>query len=100
MTWFAILSLVASAGKPEFLIAFAISLTAALAIQSEFWRFLAARRGWGFAIAAMPLHLLYFTYSGLAFGAGLLMHLVGIRPPEAQLRRAPRCLGAPTRGSR
>jgi glycosyltransferase involved in cell wall biosynthesis len=84
LTWTAILSLAASFDRPLFLIPFAISLAATLALQSDFWRFLAARRGWGFAIAVMPLHLLYFTYSGLAFGAGLLMHLVGVRPPEAQ----------------
>ncbi len=84
LTWAAILSLAACVDRPLFLIPFATSLAATLVLQRDFWRFFAARRGWGFAIAAMPMHLLYFSYSGLAFAAGLLMHLVGVRAPEAQ----------------
>ena len=43
-------------------------------VQRRFYRFLAGRRGWRFAIQAIPLHLLYFLYSGVGFGAGLIAH--------------------------
>ncbi len=83
-TWLAIVFLGASAGRPFFMIPFALGLGATVALQVDFWRFLAARRGWGFAIAAIPMHLLYFSYSGLAFAAGFVLHLAGERPPAVQ----------------
>jgi hypothetical protein len=44
-------------------------------INREFYRFLAGRRGWSFAAGTMPLHLLYFWYSGASFAAGVARHL-------------------------
>ena len=38
-----------------------------------FYAFLARKRGWGFALAALPWHILYFLLSGAAFGLGLAM---------------------------
>jgi len=83
-TWLAQLSLVISIDHPIFLILVAFCIGITLSLQSEFWRFFAARKGWGFALAAMPVHLLYFSYSGLAFAAGLLLHVSGERAPEEQ----------------
>ena len=42
-----------------------------LALNNDFYAFLASRRGWGFAAAAFPLHLLYFLYSGVSLVAGV-----------------------------
>ena len=47
-------------------------------INHEFYAFLAARRGWGFALAAAPLHLLYYCYSGVAFVIGLGGYLTSV----------------------
>jgi hypothetical protein len=48
-------------------------------INHRFYRFLAARRGWFFAVRAVPLHLLYFVYSGAAFVAGCALALFSSR---------------------
>ena len=45
-----------------------------IGLNHSFYRFLAARRGVLFAIAAIPFHLLYHFYNGFSFGAGLLKH--------------------------
>ena len=48
-----------------------------IALNHSFYRFLARRRGWIFAVRAIPLHLLYFVYSGAAFVAGCALALLG-----------------------
>ncbi len=42
-------------------------LAVVLALNLRFYRFLGRRRGVVFAVRAVPLHLLYFIYSGAAF---------------------------------
>jgi GT2 family glycosyltransferase len=49
-------------------------LVGVVLLNLPFFRFLRRRRGPGFALASVPLHLLYFLCSGVAFGAGLLIH--------------------------
>lgn len=60
-----------------------------LAVDARFYRFLAARRGRGFALSAVPLHTLYHFYSGAAFGAGILLHTLRLpfanREPRLRL---------------
>ncbi len=48
-----------------------------IVLNAGFYRFLAARRGWWFALRAVPVHALFFLYSGLAFAAGLLFYALG-----------------------
>jgi GT2 family glycosyltransferase len=43
-----------------------------VALNLEFYSFLANRRGYPFALAAIPFHLLYHFYNGLSFGIGLI----------------------------
>jgi hypothetical protein len=50
-------------------------LVVVLAINLPFYRFIAARRGWSFAFAAAPVHLLYFLYSGVGFAIGIARSL-------------------------
>ena len=38
-------------------------------LNRDFYRFLARRRGWGFAIGSFPLHYLYFCCCGAVGGA-------------------------------
>jgi glycosyltransferase involved in cell wall biosynthesis len=44
-------------------------------MNSQFYLFLASKRGLPFMLAAIPFHLLYHFYSGLSFIAGLLCFL-------------------------
>lgn len=68
-------ALIASGGTRAVLAALAAAaLATSLAIDAGFYRFLASRRGIRFAVAAMPLHLLYHLYGGLAFGVGVLLY--------------------------
>jgi hypothetical protein len=53
-----------------------VCLTAISWINRAFYAFLASRKGWLFAIAAVPLHILYFLYSGLSFALGVGSHLL------------------------
>ncbi len=50
----------------------ATALVAFIGLNWRFYRFLRCRRGLRFAVAAVPLHLLYFVYAaaGLCLGAG------------------------------
>ena len=53
-----------------------IVLAAVLALNGAFYRFLARRRGLGFAVAAIPLQLLYHLYSGASFGYEVAAHAI------------------------
>ena len=53
-----------------------IVLAAVLALNGAFYRFLARRRGLGFAVAAIPLQLLYHLYSGASFGYAVAAHAI------------------------
>jgi len=57
---------------------------AAVGIVSNagFYRFLAARRGWWFALRCVPVHALFFLYSGLAFAGGLILYALRRGQPE------------------
>jgi len=51
-----------------------LSLTL-LALNRSLYRFFIARRGWFFALRAVPLHWLYYVYNGVAFAIGLSRHV-------------------------
>ena len=53
-----------------------------IAMNWPFYRFLGERRGVFFAVRAVPLHLLYFIYSGAAFLAACGMTLTTSRQPS------------------
>jgi hypothetical protein len=50
-------------------------LLAILGIHHDFYRFFASARGLRFAAAVVPLHLLYFLYSGLALPLGICAYV-------------------------
>ena len=52
--------------------AFFLVLIALVVLNNQFYLFLAAKRGRGFAVAPIPFHLLFHFYNGISFGAGLL----------------------------
>lgn len=51
-----------------------VPLAGAVALNLDFYRFLARLSGIAFAVAAIPSHLLYFVYSVLGFALGTLRH--------------------------
>lgn len=53
-----------------------VAVAIVVGLNHRFYSFLAGRRGWLFALRAVPLHLLYFIYSGAAFLAGCALALL------------------------
>jgi GT2 family glycosyltransferase len=58
-----------------FAVAGGLSL-ALLAVNAPLYRFFARKRGWWFALRAIPWHWFYYLYSGLAFIVGTICHLI------------------------
>jgi glycosyltransferase involved in cell wall biosynthesis len=56
----------------QFLYSGIIVLLVVIMLNLRFYSFLANRRGYHFAAAAIPFHLLYHFYNGLSFGIGLI----------------------------
>jgi hypothetical protein len=56
---------------------FVLLLVTLVALNKQFYMFLAAGRGKLFAIAAIPFHLLYYASSGLAFAVAVIRHGFG-----------------------
>jgi glycosyltransferase involved in cell wall biosynthesis len=54
----------------------AAAISLAILLNLALYRFLAGKRGWRFAIRSVPMHLLYFLYSGLAMVAGVALFAV------------------------
>jgi glycosyltransferase involved in cell wall biosynthesis len=68
--------------RPAWLAAL-VPLGALLAFNRDFYAFLWQQRGPWFLIRALPLHWLYYAYSSLAFGAGVLLTRLAARLPPA-----------------
>lgn len=55
-----------------------------VALNTQFYLFLAGRKHKLFAVAAIPFHLLYHFYSGFSFVAGLVRHTFSRRPARRE----------------
>ncbi|MBJ7326426.1 MAG: glycosyltransferase [Chthoniobacterales bacterium] len=64
---------------PSAFVASAAGLSIATALNWRFYRFLAARGGWLFAAACLPLHWLYFLGAAAGFALGTSQHLAGVK---------------------
>ena len=62
-----------------------LALCFAIVPNVPFYRFLARRRGLLFSLRAIPMHLLYFLYSGAGLAAGCMVY--AFRRQRAQKRR-------------
>lgn len=60
-----------------------------LRLNSHFYRFLAAKRGWRFTLAAIPWHWFYFGYSSATFAGCIVWHTLLRRPNPAPVRGRP-----------
>lgn len=74
LAWALLVLVLVSPLVPRLLWVAAALGVALLALNHDFYRFLARREGMGFAVRAFPLHWLHYLYSGLAFGWGVLAH--------------------------
>lgn len=48
-----------------------LCLTGLIVLNRHLYQFFAAKRSWRFMLAAIPMHFLFYAYSGFAFGLGL-----------------------------
>jgi Glycosyl transferase family 2 len=49
-------------------------LATMVALNGDYYRWLARRRGWWFALRVVPLHMLHHLCNGVSFGAGTAIH--------------------------
>ncbi|MBC2717243.1 MAG: glycosyltransferase [Desulfobacteraceae bacterium] len=66
-----VLMILASLIWPHTLWTMALFVPFLLLLNADLYYFFIRKRDWGFAIRTIPLHWLYFLYSGLAFGLSL-----------------------------
>lgn len=65
----------AAASAPWWAAASALWVAGIVGLNRRLYGFYARERGTLFAAAVVPMHILYFLYSGVAFGCGVLLHL-------------------------
>jgi hypothetical protein len=58
--------------------AFLVILLTLVALNKQFYLFLAGSRGKMFALAAIPFHILYFVSSGVAFALAMVRYRLGL----------------------
>lgn len=78
LTWLALDALFLSVWWPTLGWTAPLLLVAALVPGRRYFAWLAEVRGWAFAAKAVPLHLLYQLYSGVAALIGLGRHVLGL----------------------
>jgi glycosyltransferase involved in cell wall biosynthesis len=80
LAWLMVLALAGSVAEEALLWVAGLSAVLLLWLNRDFYNFLRGRRGFLFALRAVPLHWLYYLYSVVAFGLGFLRHLMKGRP--------------------
>lgn len=68
----------ALAGRPELLLVSIGMLLCVVLANADLFRWLATRRGPGFAVRSVPMNLLYYGTSCLAAGVGVVQHIRGL----------------------
>lgn len=69
--------LVAAAWRPWLLAGAGLCAPALVALNWPWCRFLAHKRGWWFAVRAIPWHWMYYLIGGGAFVTGMMLHAWG-----------------------
>jgi hypothetical protein len=87
-----LLSLLAGLMWPMVWAASVAVAAALLMLNWPLYLFFAARRGWMFALRAIPMHWLYYCYNGVSFAIGLAEHLREIGRRRAPTRFRPQRL--------
>lgn len=73
--WAVLLSLGLAWWDGRVLLGGAALATLLLRLNWALYRWFAAKRGWGFALRAIPWHWLYYTYNAIAFALGGLVYV-------------------------
>ena len=82
LTGLALLCLPLALLRPWFLAGAAVAVVLVVALNRQLFKFLCRARGRWFALCCIPLHLLYFFYSGASFAWVQLAGLLGIVPRD------------------
>ena len=72
----------AATASPWLLAAVPGGIALIVALNADFYRFLARRRGWGFALSAIPLHYVYFCCCGISVVIALGLWHLALRHDE------------------
>jgi hypothetical protein len=64
---------------PWFLVAAVAFAAALIALNLDYYRWMAARRGWWFAARVFPVHLLHHLCNGVSFVVGSFLFIAGQR---------------------
>jgi hypothetical protein len=78
----ATLAALGAAWFPVLLLVVLAALGSIVALNAGFYRFLARRKGWGFALAAIPLHYVYFCCCGVSVVFALALWHLALRYDE------------------
>ena len=62
-------------------------LSVLVALNNQFYLFLAAKQGRLSALAALPFHLLYHFYNGISFAVGLMLHIIRAKTNKSSERK-------------
>jgi GT2 family glycosyltransferase len=87
LTGLALLGLPLALLSPWFLAGAALAVILVVALNRHLFQFLCRTRGRWFALRCIPLHLLYFFYSGTSFAWVQLAGLVGVTPRDWNTER-------------
>jgi len=90
LTGLALLGLPLALFNPWFLAGAALAVLLVIVLNRHLFRFLCRTRGRWFALRCIPLHLLYFLYSGASFAWVQLAGLLGITPRDWNADRSAR----------
>jgi hypothetical protein len=86
------LGLLVAPWAPGALAAIPVTFAAIVVLNGDFYRFLARRRGWAFALAAVPLHFVYYCCCGLSVVIAECLWRVPSLTRESRAAEAPRAL--------
>lgn len=73
VAYLVVISLVLAWFTPWALVLTAALLVALYALNADYYRWFAARRGWGFALRVLPVHLVHHLCNGVSFVVGTLL---------------------------
>jgi GT2 family glycosyltransferase len=73
VSYLIVLSLALVWFTPWVLLGTAALVAALFGLNADYYRWFAARRGWGFALRVLPVHLLHHLCNGVSFIAGTLL---------------------------
>jgi hypothetical protein len=87
-SFLAVLSLAAAIRRPDLLVVTAVCVSLLVVLDARLGAYFAARRGVWFALRAIAWQWVHYLYSGLAFGAGLVLYAVQRRAARVRVARS------------